>query len=271
MKRKIGVAALLAMMALGAFTPSAFAQCTNILIKFDADCFSYESDAFLSAVQPDGFQAWRSNLGSQLTVVGLCTLFCSPLNGLVPDLTNPDPSQRVEYSFVWTSLTASGPLSGAPGSPATSETPLGSTGTRWATNYSGGHFYIYKNQPADAPRDGSMPPGPPNATVPANFQNGTLILEGPLNGLITSSVRSSTTWSGTFTTTYSFTGGTLYNTVLQSWNYGGGLPLQGNWCLKYPTGCTPSGYTAHADGQWLPASPTGNKHSTWGAIKELYR
>jgi hypothetical protein len=270
MKRKIGVAALLAVMALGAHTPAAFAQCTNILIKFDADCFAYETDAFLSAVQPDGFQAWRSNLGSQLTVVGLATLFCPPINGIAPDLTNPDPNLRKEYSFVWTGLTATGPLTSSPG-PATSEVNLGTTGKRWVTNYSGGHFYIYENQPADAPRDGSMPAGPPNATVPANFQNGTLILEGPLNGLTTSSVRSNTTWSGTFTTTYSFTGGTMFNTVLQGWNYGTGLPLQGNWCLKYPTGCTPSGYTAHADGQWLPAAVTDVTTSTWGAIKQLYR
>jgi len=274
MKRKIGVAALMAVMALGALTPAAFAQCTNILIKFDADCFAYETDAFLSAVQPDGNQAWKSNIGSQLTVVGLATLFCSPLNSLVPDLTNPDPNQRKEYSFVWTGLTASGPLVNPPGSPATSETTVGGTGKRWVTNYSGGHFYIYENQPADAPREGTpMPANPPNATVPANFQNGTLILEGPLNGLTVSSLRSgANVWSGTFTTTYSFTGGTMFNsTVLVGWNYGAGLPLQGNWCLKYPSGCTPQGYTGHADGQWLPASPTVVKHSTWGAIKELYR
>jgi hypothetical protein len=272
MKKQIGVAALLAVMALGALTSSASAQCTNILIKFDADCFAYESDAFLSALQPDGFQAWRSNLGSQLTVVGLATLFCSPLNTLVPDLTNPDPSLRKEYSFVWTDLTASGPLVGSPGQPATSEQNVGSTGRRWVTNYSGGHFYIYENQPADAPRATTpMPDNPPNGTVPANFQNGTLILEGPLNGLTTSSLRNNTTWSGTFTTTYSFTGGSLYNTVLQGWNYGTGLPLQGNWCLKYPTGCTPTGYTAHADGQWLPPAVTGATKSTWGSIKQLYR
>ena len=44
MKLKIGVAALLGLLAASALAPSARAQCGNgLLIKFDADCFAYEN------------------------------------------------------------------------------------------------------------------------------------------------------------------------------------------------------------------------------------
>jgi hypothetical protein len=260
MKRTIGRAALAALLALGAFAPAAFAQCTNILIKWDADCFAYETNPILSAQQPDGFYAWKTQQNSELTIVGLATLFCSPLESLVPDLPNK------EYSFVWTGLTATA---------NSGDVAFGGTGRRWTGSYAaGGTFAIYEDSPADAPRETTpMPANPPNGTVPVNFTDGTLMLNGTLGALNWSVTRSATNvWTGAWTTTWIATGGLMFNnTVMGGWNYGSGLPAQGNWCNKYPTGCTPTGYSAQMNGQFVPPAATETSRSTWGAIKQLYR
>jgi hypothetical protein len=269
MKRTIGWAASVALVMLGALTPAAFAQCPNILIKWDADCFVYETNPVLSAQQLDGYYAWKTQTGSQMTVVGLATLFCNPLDSMVPDLPNK------EYSFIWTGLTATA---------NSADQALGACGRRWTGSYSGGTFAIYEDSPADAPRETTPMPAP-GGIVPANFVDGTLMLSGTLGTLNWSVTRSQSpsspcqappaathTWTGTFTTTWIATGGPMFtNTVMAGWNYGTGLPVQGNWCNKYPTGCTPTGYTAHNNGQFFPPSPTESTRSTWGAIKQLYR
>lgn len=262
MKRTIGWVASGALAMVVALAPSAFAQCPNILIKWDADCFAYETNPILSAQQPDGFYAWKTQTGSELTVVGLATLFCNPLDSMVPDLPNK------EYSFVWSGLTATANSTDAPFPP-----PAGS-GRRWTSSYSGGTFAIYEDAPADAPRETTpMPANPPNGSVPVNFQDGTLMLSGTLGSLTWSATRStSNVWTGTWTTTWIATGGFMFNnTVMAGWNYGSGLPAQGNWCNKYPSGCTPTGYTGHNNGQFFPPTATESTRSTWGAIKQLYR
>jgi len=256
MKKKIGVAGLVALLALGATAPAALAQCGGqLLMKFDADCFSYETSGAQSIVQ-GGFSNWKSNAGSSLTVVGLMTLFCAPLDGNVPNLPT------TEYSFVWSGLTATA---------ATTEVTYIVNGKKWDTDYTGGNFYIYEDSPADAPRATTpMPATPPNATVPVNFQDGTLILEGTLSGLHTIVTRTNNTasaiWGGSFAASYAFTGGSQYGLVAGS----GINALNGQWCGKYPSGCVPTGYTAHPNGKFDYAV-TDVKSSTWGAIKQLYR
>lgn len=256
MKKKIGVAGLVALLTLGATASAALAQCgSQLLIKFDADCFSYESNATLSVLE-GGTGAWKSNAGSSLTVVGLITLFCAPLNGNVPNLPT------TEYSFVWSGLTSTA---------NTIEATYIVNGKKWDTDYTGGNFYIYEDSPADAPRETTpMPANPPNATVPVNFQDGTLILEGTIPTLHTIVTRTNNTataiWGGSFSGTYAFTGGTQYGLVAGS----GTNVLNGNWCGKYPSGCTPTGYTAHPNGKYDYAV-TDVQSSTWGAIKQLYR
>ncbi len=256
MKKKIGVAGLLALLALGASAPAALAQCGGqLLIKFDADCFSYETSVTQSVVE-GGLSVWKSNPGSSLTVVGLITLFCAPLGGNVPNLPT------TEYSFVWSGLTSLG----------TTEATYAVNGKKWDTNYTGGDFFIYEDSPADAPRATTpMPVNPPNATVSVNFQDGNLILQGTLNGLTTIVTRSSNTASaifgGSFSTSYAFTGGLQSGLVTPS----GTNALNGLWCGKYPSGCTPTGYTGHPSGKWDFDGVTGVQSSTWGAIKSLYR
>lgn len=256
MKKRIGVAGLVALLTLGATAPVALAQCGGqLLMKFDADVFAYESDATLSVLE-GGFGVWKSNAGSELTVVGLMTLFCAPLDANVPNLPT------TEYTFVWSGMTAAA---------ATTEVVYIVNGKKWDTDYTPGNFYIYEDSPADAPRATTpMPINPPNATVPVNFENGTLILEGTLTGLHTSVTRSNNTASavfgGAFSGTYTFTGGTQFGLVSGS----GSNLLNGNWCGKYPTGCTPTGYTAHPNGKF-DYVVTAAQSSTWGAIKQLYR
>ena len=261
MKRKIGVAGLLVLLVLGATAPSALAQCGGqLLIKFDADCFSYESSVTQSVIE-GGNSIWKSNPGSSLTVVGLATLFCSPLNGNVPNL----PVK--EYSFVWSGLTSAG----------TVQATYIVNGKKWDTDYSGGVFAFYEDSPADAPRATTpMPINPPAGGVPVNFQNGTLILSGTLNGLHTVVTRSNNTasaiWGGSFTTTYQFTGGPQYSATPGPTQVGPGVnTLFGNWCGKYPSGCVPTGYTGHPNGDFDYAVATDARSSTWGAIKQLYR
>jgi len=256
MKKRIGVAGLVAILALGATAPAALAQCGGqLLMKFDADCFAYESNATLSVLE-GGTGAWKSNAGSQLTVVGLMTLFCAPLNGNVPNLPT------TEYSFVWSGMSATA---------ATTEVPYIVNGKKWDTDYSDGSFYIYEDSPADAPRATTpMPSNPPNATVPVNFADGTLILQGTLSGLHTIVTRTNNTasaiWGGSFNGNYQFNGGTQFGLVS-----GSGLnSVNGNWCGKYPSGCTPTGYTAHPNGKF-DFAVTPVKSTTWGTIKQLYR
>jgi len=84
MKRKLGVAVLLAALAAGALAPTAMAQCGGgVLIKFDADCFAWES---IYTTPADALNPYLVKAGSALNVVGIITLFCYPFDDLVlPD------------------------------------------------------------------------------------------------------------------------------------------------------------------------------------------
>jgi hypothetical protein len=251
MKKKIGVAALLAVLAAGAFAPAAVAQCgTGVLIKFDADCFAYETNYNKTTN--------ISAPGSQLNVVGIPTLFCSPLQDLIANCP-PNPGSVKEYTFLWTGLTSLGTVG---------PTPYGSSGSKWDTDYTAGTFTIYEGPVCNAPHSGSMPLNPPNATVPANFTDGIAILSGTLYNLhVTVTKNSLGTYAGSFRGNYRFYGGSLYNRVAGS---GEGL-LSGAWCVASQlAGCAPTGYSAHPNGKFdvgtTPALP-----STWGTIKQLYR
>jgi hypothetical protein len=242
MKRTIGVAVLLGLLSLGALTTQASAQCgTGPMIDWDAHCFAYETN-----YNPATF---TSAAGSNLTVVGIVELFCSPLSFLDPD----DPTK--EYTFVFSGLTSAGTghLTPFPGLDV------------WQTDYVGGTFAIYEGTPRNAPLAGAMPANPPNASVPANFADGTLILSGTLSNFYTEiTQQTGQPANGSFTANYEFTGGSLYPLVQ---NTGEGF-MQGLWCV---TGCQiETGYSAHPDGKF-DTPPTPAVTSTWGTIKTLYR
>ena len=247
MKSKIGVAATLGILAAGVLAPEAFAQCgTGVMIKFDNDGFAYET-SYNNAT-------YMSSPGSQLTVVGIITLFCAPFT----DLNPADPNK--EYTFIWDGLTSAGTVS----------SPYGSSGTKYDTDYVGGGFRIYEGSPRNAPTAATLPANPPNATVPVNFTDGTLILQGALSGFHTAITRSSLgNYSGSFRSDYACTGGTLYNRVGE-----GTSLLSGLWCAA-GTGngrCSmPAGYSAHPNGKWDTPATTATSPTTWGTIKQLYR
>jgi len=255
MRKKIGVAALLGLMATGAFVAPAMAQCVSpVLIKFDADVFAYESMYDPSTL--------ISSTGSNLTVVGKIVCFGPPLDYLNANMP------ATEYTFIWSLKTLA---------PGTVQTILGRV---WDTDYASatqpGTFSIYEDGAPNAPNATTVLPYPPNADVPAKFVDGTVILSGVIDYFHTQVTKSSLgTYGGSFNATYHFTGGTLYPVI-----GGNSSNLNGLWCtIGTGTGqCMipsnyvpppPPGYSAHPSGK--NDVPTVAHLSTWGAIKQLYR
>ncbi len=263
MNRKIGVAALLSLLAVGALSTNAFSVCNALLpcsggpcpvfIQFDADCFAYET-----AYTKTGF---NSSPGSQMTIVGIITSFNTPLGFL----NAADPLK--EYTFVVTGLTSQGTI-----------VSLNGPTTNYDTNYDSltvGSFTIWEGSPRNAPTAGTMNSNPPGGlTVPANFQDGTAILTGTLCGFHTNVSKTGSIVGGSFRATYHFTNpnapgpppvGNLFNAVGD-----GEGAYGGNWCANL-AGCTPTGYSAHPNGKWDLSPTTAVSPSTWGRLKSLYR
>jgi hypothetical protein len=227
----------------------------GVLIEFDADAFAFET-MYNKAT-------FISTSGSAMTIVGLITQFGVPLNFLNPS----DPNK--EYTFVMSGLTSAGTV-----------TSVNGPTTNYDTDYAGGTFTIYEGSPRNAITGaawGSNPFG--GATVPANFQDGTVILTGNLCGFHTqvskTVVGPSTILGGSFRSNYNFTNpgapgpppaGNLFNKV------GGGVALVGgNWCASSSTACTPANYTAQPNGKFDAPQTTATVRSSWGQVKVIYR
>ena len=142
MKRILGLAALIATVATIAtavMVPRANAQCvsgtgTNILLKWDANGFSYEG--------PSAYTGYLSPVGNVLSNVLAVSLFCAPLAGLDPN------NAALEYTMVWNGLVSSG----------TATSPFGSSGTRFTTVYTGGSFTLYEGAVTHAARNAARLP-----------------------------------------------------------------------------------------------------------------
>jgi len=246
MKRILGAAATLMVLAATVLAPTASAQCvtgtgTNILFKWDANGFAYE---------PGYNQAtFNSTAGNQVTVVGVLSLWCAPFAALDPN----DPLK--EYTVVLTGT-----------SNGTTTTPFGTSGTAYTTIYTGGTFAVYEGTPRNAPAATAMPINPPNATVPANYLDGTVVLSGSVDSLVTSITRSSFgTVNGSFRGRYTVLGGSGSTQLCQA---KGGIGLMnGLWAVSG----LPTGYIAHPNGKFdAPSCPVPAQTSTWGKIKTLY-
>jgi hypothetical protein len=262
MKSKIWVAMVMGLLATSLSAAVATAQTsgscdtTALMIKFDADAFAYET-----AYTPATF---NSAAGSQLTVVGIVSLFCNPLTGL--DASDPN----VEYTFIWDGLVSQGTATKTRGS-----------STTFTTKYLGGGFRIYAGTPRNAPTALTLPPVPAPGLVPDAFGDGTLVLSGVMtDSLYVYLSRSSTgTFTSSFKANYRCTGGTLYDQV------GSGISvIDGLWspvpatnpAPPAPLGTTllPAGWSAHPNGKWdRPAfvPPVVVRPSSWGMIKSMYR
>lgn len=264
MKSNIWVAVVLGLLATSLSATVATAQmCTDstgIMIKFDGDAWSYET-----AYTPATFS---SAAGSQLTVVGAVSLFCSPFLAL--DATDPVK----EYTFIWDGLTTS---------LGTVIQVVGST-TRYITTYLGGSFRIYEDSSHNAPTALTLPPFPSAGVVPDAFVDGTLILSGAMDPLVVTVTRTRSafepytySYGGNFRTNYYATGGTFFDRVGNAINL-----LSGAWCPVPATNPTPAdpgnytcqlpaGWSAHPNGKWDMPSTVPAVPSTWGRIKSMYR
>jgi hypothetical protein len=254
MKSKIGAVVAMGLLATALSATLAAAQCTpapnfpGVMIKFDGDAWSYET-----AYTPSTL---ISAPGSQLTVVGRVSVFCSPFADLDPLDVNAD------YTFIWDGLTSLGTVTKT----------LGSS-LKYTTKYVGGGFRIYAGTPRNAPTALTLPALPAPGVVPDAFVDGTMILSGSMDTLFVAFTRTSVgSYTSSFLANYWATGGTRYNLV------GNGVNLmEGAWCLVPPSGAPggtcqlPTGWTAHPNGKWDTPASVPALPSTWGKIKTLYR
>jgi hypothetical protein len=245
MKRILGTAVLLALLAVGSFAPQASAQCqtgtgVNILLKWDANGFSYETGApYVNYISP---------AGNVLTNVTSATLLCGPLSSLNPN----DPAK--EYTMVWTNL----------GSTGTVTTPFGA-GSKYSTVYTGGSFALYEG-PVNARAYTSSTIPVPALALPG-YLDGTVILSGAIDSLTTSITRNSLgSVNGSFRGKYRITGGS-YAGQFCAGNAPAAL-LDGLWFPVAP----PAGYTGHNNGKFdAPDCTTPTQSTTWGRVKTMYR
>lgn len=249
MKRIIGTAALLALLAATAFVPRVSAQCvtgtgTNILLKWDSNGFSFEG--------PNPYTGFISPAGNVLTNVLAVSLFCAPLAGLDPN----DASK--EYTMVWSGLVSSG----------TGTVPFGSGGTKFTTVYTGGSFALYEG-PINARAYTNLTVPLPGVALP-QYSDGIVILSGPIDSMTTVITKSSFgNVNGSFRGNYRITGGTMAGAFCNGHSIGGVKALMdGLWFPVTP----PAGYTGHNNGKFDGPDCTTPVHSsTWGKIKALYR
>lgn len=260
MKSKIGVAAVIGLLATALSATVATAQCNppgdnpGVMIKFDADAFAYET-----AYTPATF---TSAPGSQLTVVGLVSVFCNPFSDLDP------LGPGTEYTFIWDGLNSVG----------TTYKAVGSSGMQYTNRYVGGGFRIYAGAPRNAPTAATLPALPAPGVVPDAFVDGTMILGGTMTDtLFVIVTRTSTgTYTSSFRANYRCTGGTLYDRVGDAINL-----MTGLWCVVPATNpnppsplgtcLLPAGWSAHPNGKWDTPATVPVLPSTWGKIKTLYR
>ncbi|HEV2104985.1 MAG TPA: hypothetical protein VGU27_04585 [Candidatus Eisenbacteria bacterium] len=254
MKRIIGVAALLTLVAATALAPRAMAQCvtgtgTNILLKWDANGFAWETNGpgFADPLQnPVGFM---STPGSTLHNELATTLLCGPLAGLDPN------APGYEVTMVWDGLVSHG----------TTTSPFGSSGTKYVTVYTGGTFQLFQGPVNARGFDASTVPQPP-AAYPL-YADGSVILSGTLDTLTTTiTVSSFGTVGGSFRGRYTITGGPYKSQFCNGQTVA--ALFDGVWVPTTP----PPGYEAHDNGKFdAPDCATPASRSTWGKIKALYR
>jgi len=131
--------------------------------------------------------------------------------------------------------------------------------------YTNGRFRIFEDSKTTGTnRDYGV--NPPNATAPATFVDGTLILGGVVSNFILTLDLSNN--NGSFAGDITFDEGTQQGTIppaqLNGWTFAG-LTSGGG------TG-TPEGYAHQVDGEVrVPEQPTPAQNKSWGKVKDLYR
>jgi hypothetical protein len=194
-----------------------------------------------------------SEVGSNLTIVGLVNCFSGMFNDI-------DPNAGVEYSVYVFGLVSQG----------TQKWPLGAQDAYW-THYNNGTVQIWE----DAGSDAVFSPNPPVAgLVPDTFANGILFLTGNVEGMDVTFYLNAGTGAyegGNFDSGESlaaiWTGGSAFERV-SSGGEGCPLRLTGGWNVT-PT-AYPAGYTAEVEGKIDIDCPTQTQDGSWGRLKSLY-
>lgn len=141
-----------------------------------------------------------------------------------------------------------------------------SAGPFYVTNYSNGFIEIREDTTPDASYDAN----PPNAGVPSDFQDGTLILSGNFTSFFTQINGLSTFNTGNAEGVIQWTGGTLL-----PYTGPGGEPCPGLFTggLTYypPVMADTPGYVYRHDGKIDFNCPTPTQSGTWGKVKSSYR
>lgn len=200
--------------------------------------FTWEPGATPTSSMPD----------SELQGVGIVSKFDSPFQDL--DATNP----AVEYTIYIHGLISQGTVPQGP--PAN---------TFYVTHYTGGFIEIY----CDSTPEASFDVDPPNAGVPGDFTDGTLILSGTFNSFYTQTNNFTTFKTGNMEGDITWTGGTLIGRT----HGGDGRPCPGLFTggVTWYPGLVPHGYIFRHDGKIDLNCPTATRTATWGSIKGTYR
>ncbi len=202
----------------------------GLILDWGPDCYGWETD----------YANHMSAPGSDLTVVGVIDHFFDPFLDLDPGTT--------EYSFIFRELVSLGSFD---------------LGGIIETHYAGGFFEIYE----DPSNNADFGVNPPNATSPATFTDGTLILNGFLANFYVVTFQGPGGYSGTYLADFEFTGGAMYDRVEGCYGTTGG-----GWSDDPATGY-PTGYNFIVDGHMTvdDCRPTGTESTNWGAVKEMFR
>lgn len=195
-----------------------------------------------------GATPYNSPLGGVLQGVGTVSDFDIPFADL--DATDPTKEYTIYiYGLVsqGTTITGGGPF------------------TLYTTNYTGGQIKVYEDLSPDASYD----PFPPNAGVPGDFTDGTLILSGQFTSFTTQTNNFTQYNTGNMEGGINWTGGTLYTRTFNA----NGRPCPGLFTggiTWYPPVLI-AGYIFRHDGKIDLNCPTPTVNSTWGQLKGTYR
>jgi hypothetical protein len=131
-------------------------------------------------------------------------------------------------------------------------------------NYApGGVFQVWEDSKVSG-TPGDFGTGPPNATAPSTFTDGTLFLQGSVDNM--QIVFNTATGSGSFDATFTVTGGSQYANVPA--NQRAGWTFAGTTANELHR---PSGYDHQVVGQVFLYAPVPARASSWGALKARYQ
>lgn len=233
-------------------TPAAALAQTGTIADWGPNSYAWETN-YNNAT-------YISNPGSFLSAVGIIDDFAGPLSPL-----EPIPA-GTEYTYFMSSL-VSGGTTITPGVFANTYRTVYTT-----TNPAISNLLIYKS-----PANATFGVNPPNATVPATFTDGLLVLAGRFQSLTVTFIRRNSdqvVLSGNADSGQpSVTNGVWVagNSLALVSPSGQPCPFRvtGGWLAR--AGSFPAGYSAHFDGKIDIDCPTPAEPATWGRIKGVYR